>query len=387
MKINKANWKHWLYLALFGLNTLAAMLLRPVVPRQKGCILLYGHKLNGNLLALYREAKTGQWPLQVRYLTMDPKYHAQLKKQGVDSVLAISPRTLLHLIRTEAIVSDHGLHVMLPLTRYSTIRFYDVWHGIPFKGFDAEDFRTQHRYDEVWVASPLLKSLYLNRFAFKDEQVVVTGYARTDRLVDDVEPAEEVRQRLNLPPNKRVVLFAPTWAQDSRGRNIFPFESDEATFMGALAAIAEAHHCTILLRPHLNTPLQTDFSHPAVYCLPSATHPDTEEILLASDILICDWSSIAFDFLLLGRPAIFLDVAPPFKKGFSLGPEYRYGAIVDNLEALQARLNECLSGPNRYWLSYREPHDTVRDRAYGAMADGQSARRGLTRLTPGGPSA
>src|SRR5690606_40302310 len=61
------------------------------------------------------------------------------------------------------------------------LRFFDVWHGIPFKGFDADDFRVQHRYDECWVASPLLRDLYIQRFGFEPQRVVATGYARTDR--------------------------------------------------------------------------------------------------------------------------------------------------------------------------------------------------------------
>jgi len=42
--------------------------------------------------------------------------------------------------------------------------------------------------------------------------------------------------------------------------------------------------------------------------------------LLASDVLICDRSSIPFDHLLLDRPTLFRDLPAPSRNGFSLRP-------------------------------------------------------------------
>src|SRR5690625_6444995 len=54
MKIDKNNPVHWVCLFLFGVNSFVAWLIRPFIrPCQKKIIVLYGHKLNGNLLALH----------------------------------------------------------------------------------------------------------------------------------------------------------------------------------------------------------------------------------------------------------------------------------------------------------------------------------------------
>jgi CDP-glycerol glycerophosphotransferase len=176
------------------------------------------------------------------------------------------------------------------------------------------------------------------------------------------------------------VLFAPTWAQDDRGRSIYPFGCDEGAFMGALSAFAAAHDATVLLRSHMNSGDVSGGGYPGVVALPGTRFPDTEAILLASDILVCDWSSIAFDFLLLQRPTLFLDVPPPFRKGFSLGPEYRFGAIVGDLPGLLRQLETCVQEPEAYWRVHAGAHQQIRHEVYGDKADGHSAARCVARL-------
>ena len=93
---------------------------------------------------------------------------------GDEACLASTPACARLLASANAIVSDHGLHAMQPLLSLSNLKFFDVWHGIPFKGFDADDFRVQHRYDETSVASPLLAELYVTRFRFDTVWLNVT---------------------------------------------------------------------------------------------------------------------------------------------------------------------------------------------------------------------
>src|SRR5690606_23511656 len=104
-----------------------------------------------------------------------------------------------------------------------------------------------------------------------------------------------------------------------------------------------------------------------VRLLPGSIYPDAESILLVSDLLICDWSSIAFDYLLLDRPTLFLDVPAPFRKGFSLGPEYRFGPVVGSLDELVEQVGIVMQDTEQYWHEYRAQHAAIRDQIYGDM--------------------
>ena len=181
MKVDKRNPWHWLWLGLMTFNALLAVLLRRFIASNNQ-VVLYGHKLNGNLGAIYRESLKYD-ELSLTYLTMDYPYYRQLKRQGISVVWAGSPQALKLIVRAKALISDHGLHSLVLLLDYSSLRFIDVWHGIPFKGFDKDDFKVQHRYDEIWVASEFMADLYEKKFGFKRQKLKATGYARTDVLV------------------------------------------------------------------------------------------------------------------------------------------------------------------------------------------------------------
>jgi len=103
--------------------------------------------------------------------------------------------------------------------------------------------------------------------------------------------------------------------------------------------------------------------------------PDAEGLLMLADILICDWSSIAFDFLALNRPTIFLDVEPPFKNGFSLGKDYRFGAVVSDMDSMRNQLDSILKDPTHYFSAQGTNHKEITGAVYGECTDGGVAGR------------
>lgn len=381
MKIDKSSPRHWLWLFRFTLNVLLVWLARVLFRgRPRDVVVLYGHKFNGNLRALYEQARVQSAAPTLYFLTMDPVYGRQLRGEGLPVLLGTCLKDMLVLRRARVLVSDHGLHTLSWLPGRSDLKFVDVWHGIPFKGFAADEFRVQHRYDEAWVASPLLRSLYVERFGFPPAIVQATGYARTDRLVRNVPSAAVVREKLGLPAARKMILFAPTWQQDDSDRVIYPFGMDEADFLARMSAFCAEHGAVCVVRRHLNTREAEVAGHPHVLFRPYEQYPDAEGELLAADVLVCDWSSIAFDFLLLDRPTLFLDVPAPFAKGFSLDAGWRFGAIIPDAAAMFSALQTSLQEPARYWQQYGGSHRRVRAKLYGDFADGRSAERCLQRL-------
>lgn len=383
MKIDKKKPLHWLLLAMFGLNVILAMAWRKVrQPKTGRSIVLYGHKLNGSLLAIYRGLRQSDEKWNVHFLTMDKQYYSQLRGRGEACVLATSPTCVSLLASADAIVSDHGLHVLKFMLDRSEIKFFDVWHGIPFKGFDSDDFCLQHRYDEIWVASQLMAKMYVERYGFDEKQVKVTGYARTDRLVTRGEDIHQIKRRLGLDGADvgKIVLFAPTWKQDSNHRSVFPFGLPEQEFFQALSDLARRSGSTFVMRAHLNSEVATDEVWDRIVRRPHSSYPDTEELLLISDVLVCDWSSIAFDYLLLQRPTIFLEVEAPFAKGFSLGPEYRFGPVVPDMDGLLQTLESCLEQPASYQATFGERAGKIQEAIYGANATGMATSRCVGRL-------
>ena len=139
----------------------------------------------------------------MHFLSLDPAYGSQLEQQGTNVLRCNRFSDMLALTKASVIITDHGLHAMQPLLQFTYITFIDVWHGIPFKGFVPDDFRTQHRYNEIWVSSPLLKEIYQDRFAFNPDIVFDMGYARrSEEHTSELQSRSDLVCRLLLEKKK-----------------------------------------------------------------------------------------------------------------------------------------------------------------------------------------
>ena len=381
MKINKKNPLHWLLLLQQGIYTVIASLFRLVgTGKTKPVVVLYGHQLSGNLKALYDEwHRNRSQDFEFYFLSLDPQYSRKLRTEGAQVLQCSRLRDMLKVGSARAIITDHGLHAMRPFLTLTDIILIDVWHGIPFKGFTPENFRVQHRYQETWVSSPALQRIYEQQYGFSPEKIINLGYARADKLFRKEPPRSNVSRLLNIPSGNKIVLYAPTWQQDDNGRELFPFGTNQQEFIKSLHEVCAKYSATLLIRSHLNASIQQGDMAGVRYCS-MKDFPDTEDILQNTDVLICDWSSIAFDYLALARPVIFLDVEPPFKNGFSLGPEFRYGDIAGCMKTLTHSLNEILSQPEEFLHARNEKYAQVTREAYGENTDGTASAKQLEHL-------
>lgn len=384
MKIDKKNFKHWLYLIRSAVLIASTMPVRTF--QKKAIVILYGHKLNGNPLALYDFITEKNEPFDAFFLTMDPVYHKQLKQESIKVLHMGSLSDMATVAKAGAIITDHGMHT-LTLYRYLTsIKFIDVWHGLSYKGFDAQAFRHLHGHDEVWVQSETMKHFYINKFGFSKKQVKVTGYGRADRLILGEFDRNTILEKYGLA-DRKTILLAPTWAQDHKNRSILPFGISMEAFFDALEAAGKKNNVTVIFRAHLNTgdSIKMDqYNH--IRVMPSSIYPVAEEFLFVSDLLVTDWSSMATDYLVLKRPTIFLDVPAPFSKGFTLGPEHRFGEIVDSMEKLILSIEKYIQKPEAFLEKYENQINHTINVAYGSTFDGKARDRylmNLKKLIPG----
>ena len=120
------------------------------------------------------------------------------------------------------------------------------------------------------------------------------GYPRNDRLAL-AEPDEIAAARDELEADGRtVVLYAPTHREYAAPP---PDLLDPAHLADALGP-----DVLLLLRSHYLDPESAPPIHPGIRDV--STHPSIEDLLLASDILITDYSSLMFDYAVLDRPII-----------------------------------------------------------------------------------
>ncbi|MGL5896382.1 CDP-glycerol glycerophosphotransferase family protein [Lactococcus lactis] len=203
--------------------------------------------------------------------------------------------------------------------------YLQTWHGTPLKrlGHDLLDngktyYRSQFSYKQMlkgydedscqwdYLISPnsFSSRAFASAFKINQEKMLEVGYPRVDFLVNaDSNKCMELKRRYGLPLDKKVVLYAPTWRDDSFGIRGYRFELavDFYKWKNQLG-----DDTVILFKPHylISNVYQvpndlSDF----VYLM--AASADINDAYLMSDVLITDYSSVFFDYANLNRPIYF----------------------------------------------------------------------------------
>lgn len=382
MKIDKKNIRHWYILlkAVFFLITVIPF--RNLLKKRKNTrIVLYGHKLNGNLRPLYNHWSSNK-TYSTFFITLDRRYAEEQRLQGVNILDATRFKDVVRIVSANVFVTDHGLHHFSLLRKLTGIIFIHVLHGIPYKGYDESDFKHLHEHDQVWVSSDFMATLHIERFGFHEHKVKVTGFARTEDIKKYMKEKGQIANKYGLSANKKTILVAPTWKQDDKGRDVLPFGMDFDTFIEAIFRSVPGVDTQIIFRAHLNSENEKSISTKKdVFIMPYSEYPVAEEFLAISDVLITDWSSIGFDFLVTQKPILYLDVPPPFKKGFSVDAKYRPGAIVKSKKQLQDAVRLAIKHPDKHAKIYNNVIEDALNLVFGDTLDGNILKRSDRFLT------
>ncbi|MEV0454692.1 bifunctional glycosyltransferase/CDP-glycerol:glycerophosphate glycerophosphotransferase [Catellatospora methionotrophica] len=192
-----------------------------------------------------------------------------------------------------------------------------------------------------------------------------TGSPRNDRLARaGAAESAAARAALGVPGDETVVLYMPTSRPDPL--TLPPFDP------AALAA-ALGPHGRVLVRGRLVPGV--DSPHPQVQDV--SAYPVVEDLYLAADILVSDYSSVVFDFAVLDRPIVLY--APDWARyraarGTSLDLiAHAPGPVVDSFPDLVS-----LFAGHRATAS-SERRAAFRDR-FCAWEDGHAAERVVRRV-------
>jgi CDP-glycerol glycerophosphotransferase len=173
---------------------------------------------------------------------------------------------------------------------------------------------------------------YREQFRY-DGPVADRGYPRDDVLVGPGSEQRRTAARVSLGLRERqtAVLYAPTWRDDQATNFRAARLHDGFDPVAAARALGDDH--VVLMRGH-RFHRDVDVKGPGV--LDVSNHPEVNDLLLAADVAVLDYSSLRFDFALTGRPMVFcvpdLDVYIE-RRGFLFDfPDSAPGPLVGSTE-------------------------------------------------------
>ncbi|KUM41128.1 hypothetical protein AR539_00325 [Arthrobacter sp. EPSL27] len=196
-------------------------------------------------------------------------------------------------------------------------RYVQTWHGTPLKKLarhaptrylSASYRRRMEREALMWdvmiAQNGFAADVLADAFGYGGD-VLTLGYPRNDTLAteDRVSRAQQIRRDLGISPNKIVVLYAPTWrdnVKDASRRHALVAHLD---FGRARESLGSEH--VFLLRGHHNV-AGGSATRVGANLIDVSMYPEVNDLILASDLLVTDYSSIAFDYCVTDKPMYFL---------------------------------------------------------------------------------
>lgn len=220
----------------------------------------------------------------------------------LDTVKIDTPKYFLTALKAKYWVTNTNIERGLTFKKKSQV-YLNTWHGIALKkigndcpGRKDYNFKT---LDYLCVSGEYDEKVFRFAFRAEEESYLRCGMPRNDRLWNAGEADRAAaREKLQIPNGKKVILYAPTWRDSVDGGKSYAIKPpiDFALWKEKLGdeyvLLFRAHHITTKV---LNVQFD-DFIRDA------SNYPDVNELMIAADLLITDYSAIAFDYSILCKP-------------------------------------------------------------------------------------
>lgn len=187
------------------------------------------------------------------------------------------------------------------------------------------------------TTSKHIEDYYSEAFQIEKSKIMPLGLPRADYYFKnhDIDKLrDEFNKKYNLSNDKKIILYAPTFRENKDFNNVFNYlDLDEFN-----NRLSDDYILVLRLHPKIKKFYSSDISVNGDY-IDCSDYKNEQELLLISDILITDYSSIMIEFGLLNKPIIFfaydLDNYLDNERGFYL--DYKNdlpGPIVSTTDEL-----------------------------------------------------
>ena len=274
--------------------------------------------------------------------------------------------------------------------------YLQCWHGTPLKrlGYDIlesdnamnsiseikEKYRTDARkFSYLLSPSPFATEKFATAWDLvrtgQTFKIIEEGYPRNDRLVNATEEERANIRKVLGVEEKRVILYAPTWRDNQHTSGEGYTYKTEVDFDRLQKELGDEY--IILFRAHYLVANSFDFARYGGFIRDVSSYSDINDLYLAADILVTDYSSVFFDFANLGKPIIFymydLKEYAEEMRGFYLSIDELPGNIVEDEGALIGEIrNSYGREPDAKYKAFHE--------RFNPLDDGHASERVLRRI-------
>lgn len=198
---------------------------------------------------------------------------------------------------------------------YPGNKVIQIWHaGAGFKGVGYSrwghdncpgPYSCHRQYAFSISGSASISKFFSEQFGILDEQIIPTGMPRMDAYIDKSNQKRVRAELYNTYPQivgKKVILFAPTYRGRDRKRAHYPYELID---FDSLYEYCQHNDAVVLFKMHpwVNKAIPIKVEHSDCF-FDFFTYENINELFYVTDLLITDYSSCMYEFILMDKPMI-----------------------------------------------------------------------------------
>lgn len=224
-------------------------------------------------------------------------------------------KSIYHLATSEKVFVDNYYGFLAVTNFHSNVPCVQLWHAAgAIKQFGLKDpsnaYRSERafqrfqkvyeKFDHVVIGSEKMSTIFKESFGITNEQILRSGIPRTDFFFDQKAKDEAKQSLLSMFPminDRKVLLYAPTFRDNELNTSSIKLNIDQM-----YQTMKEDYVLLLRLHPAVHANLANDYPD---FVINVSDYKRLNDLLIITDILITDYSSIPFEFSLLNKPMIF----------------------------------------------------------------------------------
>lgn len=335
-----------------------------ILPAKKNLIMFesfLGKQYSCNPRAIYEYLQRNHPDYELIW-SVDPRFEKGFHEKGIPYARRFSVKWLFLMARARFWVTNSRMPLWIPKPKQTI--YLQTWHGTPLKklahdmkevlmaGTTTEQYKQEFYLESRnwdYLISPNRYSTEIFKRAFKfDKEMIESGYPRNDIFYKQghEEIAKVFKKKHQLPEDKKVILYAPTW-RDNQFHQEGKYKLDLQLDLEKLKQELGEEYI-IILRMHYLVAENFDLEAYKGFAWDFSKHEDIQELYLISDLLITDYSSVFFDYANLKRPMIFftydLEEYKDDIRGFYFNFEEKApGPLVETTEEVIAAIKDLVN--------------------------------------------
>nr|WP_261379696.1 CDP-glycerol glycerophosphotransferase family protein [Bacillus paralicheniformis] len=221
-----------------------------------------------------------------------------------------------HFATSKIIFIDDFYPLIYPLKIRKNAELVQLWHAVgAFKTFGysriglpggpSPHSKNHKNYTKVIVSSESIRKHYAEGFGVSIDNVIATGVPRTDFFFDETKKAlvkERLYTEFPFLKDKKVILFAPTFRGNGQQSAHYPFEV--LNFERLYHELKDEYIFLFKIHPFVKNDINIPYQY-SDFFYDFSSFREINELLLVTDILVTDYSSVCFEYALLNKPMIF----------------------------------------------------------------------------------